>query len=146
MSSPRKLVAHPLAELFPLLEGEEFEALVNDIKSNGLHQPIVLFEGRILDGRNRYRACKRARIEPIFKSYKGKAPLEFVISLNLKRRHLNESQRAFVASKIANLPRGGQSEVSANLPISPRVTQAAAAAMLNVSVRSLRSASLALAP
>ena len=131
---------HPLAKLFPLLEGEEFDALVSDIKSNGQREPIVLFEGKVLDGRNRYRACMRARIKPIFKTYRGADPLAFVISLNLKRRHLNESQRAWVASKIANLPRGGQSEEPANLPVSLKVAQADAASLLNVSERSLRSA------
>jgi N6-adenosine-specific RNA methylase IME4/ParB-like chromosome segregation protein Spo0J len=132
--------AHQLAELFPLLEGEEFDALVSDIKSNGQREPIVLFEGKILDGRNRYRACLRTQIKPIFKNYRDNDPLAFVISLNLKRRHLNESQRAWVASKIANLPRGGQSEEPANLPVSPKVAQADAATLLNVSPRSIRSA------
>jgi ParB-like nuclease family protein len=131
--------AHPLAELFPLIEGEEFESLVSDIKANGQREPIVLFKEKILDGRNRYRACMRARIEPMYKTYKGKDPLGFVISLNLKRRHLNESQRAWVASKIANLPQGGQSEGPANLPVSLKVAQADAATMLNVSERSIRS-------
>jgi N6-adenosine-specific RNA methylase IME4 len=131
--------AHRLAELFPLIEGEEFDSLVSDIKANGQREPIVLFEGKILDGRNRHRACQRARIKPIFKTYKGNAPLALVISLNLKRRHLNESQRAWVASEIANLPQGGQSE-AANLPVCLKVAQADAATLLNVSVRSIRSA------
>ena len=131
---------HQLAEIFPLIEGEEFDALVSDIKVNGQREPIVTFEDKVLDGRNRYNACVSAGIEPTFKPYEGDGPLAFVISLNLKRRHLNESQRAWVASKIANLPQGGQSEGPANLPVPLIVTQAEAARMFNVSQRSIRSA------
>lgn len=62
---------HPLAEIFPLVEGTEFDELVADIKANGLHEPIVVFEDKILDGRNRYRACMAAGVEPTFTAYTG---------------------------------------------------------------------------
>jgi len=94
---------HRLAEIFPLIEGADFEALVSDIRANGLHEPIILFEDAILDGRNRYRACLKANVEPIFKDFEGDDPLAFVLSLNLRRRHLNDSQRAMIAAKIANV-------------------------------------------
>jgi len=91
---------HPLASHFPLLKGPEFEALVADIAANGLLEPIVLHEDAILDGRNRYRACLQAGVEPRFEQYAGDDPLAFVVSKNLHRRHLTASQRAILAAKL----------------------------------------------
>jgi len=62
---------HEYADLFPMLDGAEFDALVRDIKHNGLHEEIVLYEGKILDGRNRYLACLEAKVEPRFEQYRG---------------------------------------------------------------------------
>jgi N6-adenosine-specific RNA methylase IME4 len=107
---------HPLANIFPLVEGPEFADLVADIREHGLHEPIVMFEDRVLDGRNRLRACEAAGIEPVFTVYTGDDPVAFVVSLNLRRRHLDESQRAMVAAKLATL-RAGDNQHSEGLPI-----------------------------
>ncbi|MDQ5907481.1 MAG: hypothetical protein QG590_1966 [Pseudomonadota bacterium] len=133
------LKAHSLAGLFPLMHGREFDELVADIRANGLREPITILDGMILDGRNRWRACEAAGVIPTFAVYDGDDPLAWVISLNLHRRHLDESQRGIVAAKIANLSDGQRADRSANLPTSP-VTQADAAALLNVSERTVRSA------
>ena len=133
-----ELEFHPLANIFPLIEGAEFDALVDDIRANGLRENIVLLDGAILDGRNRYRACLIAGTQPRTVEYFGDDPVSFVVSLNLRRRHLDESQRAIVAAKLANMRQGNFSK-AANLPVSP-VSQSSAADMLNVSERTVRSA------
>jgi hypothetical protein len=80
--------------------------LVADIKGHGLLEPIWLYQGKILDGRNRYRACNKAGIKPRFSDYKGADPPAFIISRNLKRRYLNASQRAMAADSLAVLKLG----------------------------------------
>jgi N6-adenosine-specific RNA methylase IME4 len=127
---------HELANLFPMLSAEDSTALAEDIAQNGLREPIVTYEGKILDGRNRFEACKKAGIVPEFVEYQGGDPLAFVVSLNLKRRHLNESQRGMVAAKIANLP-AHRPDNSANLQTYSR---AEAAQLLNVSERTVNTA------
>lgn len=89
---------HPLCTLFPRLTGAEFEALRDDIKANGLRQPIVLHEGLILDGGNRYRACLDAGFEPHFTEFNSGSIVAFVLSQNLHRRHMTPGQQAAIVS------------------------------------------------
>jgi len=89
---------HEIANLFPMMNPEEFEQLKQDIKNNGLIEPIVLYEDKILDGRNRWLACGEAGKKPHFDYYKGNQPVSYVISKNLHRRHLNKSQSAMIAT------------------------------------------------
>jgi len=91
---------HKLAEYFPQLEGEEFDLFVEDIKNRGQQEPIVMVDDEILDGVNRWRACERLGIEPIIEQYTGDDPLAYVISLNIRRRHLDVSQRAALATEM----------------------------------------------
>jgi hypothetical protein len=89
---------HKICGLFPILRGTAFEAFKQDIAVNGQRDPIWTWKGKIIDGRNRYRACKELGIPPRFKEWSGNGSLvAFVISANLHRRHLNTSQRAAVA-------------------------------------------------
>ena len=95
------LMPHPVADIFPLnANGPEFEEFVEDIKDRkGLLHPIVLHDGKILDGRRRYRACQQAKVSPRFVVWDGKGlPVDYVFSANVHRRHLNPSQLAVVAT------------------------------------------------
>ena len=89
---------HPLANLFPLLEGNQFKKLKHDILHNGKLEPIVLFEGKILDGRNRYRACVDLGLEPKTEELESLNAADFVNSKNILRRHLTTSQRSAIAA------------------------------------------------
>ena len=93
---------HEVANIFPMMQGEEFAALKADIETNGLREPIWLHpDGRIIDGRNRYLACCELGIEPEYHTWNGAGSLvAFVVSLNLHRRHLTPMQRAGVAVDI----------------------------------------------
>lgn len=123
---------HELASIFPLMAGNDYTELVESIRVNGLREPIYRYEGKILDGRNRYLACKESDTAPIYIEYTGNDPIKFVIDLNLHRRHLDNKQRSIVAAKLADMGVGNP----ANSPNS--VSQEKAAQLMNVSDRSLR--------
>src|SRR5207253_2106319 len=100
-----QLEFHPLADAFPLLEGKEFEELVDDIKTYGQREPVVLHEDKILDGRNRYRACRALGIEPRTAAFERVAatddtPEAYVISVNAHRRHLTAEDRRRAITKL----------------------------------------------
>jgi hypothetical protein len=169
---------HPAAELFPLMAEEELIEQANDIRENGLQEPIVLLDGLILDGRNRWLACEQIGIDDVdvkFAAYgdqkaygsRGRSwprtvdicfppatdegleeyvdadfrgplddPVSYVVSLNLKRRHLNESQRAMVAAKIATMRQGERTDLAS---IDAK-SQSEAADLLNVGRASVQRA------
>jgi hypothetical protein len=105
---PKQYEFHRLADLFPILDDKSaaFEALVDDVRERGQQEPVWLYEGKILDGRNRYLACQRINREVNVKTWTGDDPIGFVLSVNLHRRHLNEGQRAMVAAKLTDLEKG----------------------------------------
>jgi hypothetical protein len=101
-----RLEFHPLANVLPLIDGVEFDRLVHSIVDNGLHDPIIIFEDKILDGRNRYRACLKANVEPRTEVFSGGDPVAFVMDRNLHRRHLTAGQKAMALEKFATLSNG----------------------------------------
>lgn len=89
---------HPAANLFPMIADEPLADLAEDIRTNGLREACWLnADGVLLDGRNRIRACQMAGVKPAFRQYDGDDEVGFIVSLNLRRRHLNEDERAFLA-------------------------------------------------
>lgn len=127
---------HPFAEVFPLLEGTPFDELVEDIKTFGLREKIWLYDGKVLDGRNRFLACQKAKVKPQYRTFKGtdQGALAHVISTNIHRRHLTESQRAMAGARIATLRNGQRSDEVAGVPIGT------AAQAVNASERSTKRA------
>lgn len=124
-----------------------FRSLVEDIRKNGVLEPIMLWDGKILDGRHRYRACVELGVSAFnTKNYDGRGdPLDYVIAKNLHRRHLDEAQRAMVAGKIANLRLGANQHRGEGRPAGlPSVSNGDAARMMNVGERSVRRARVVL--
>ena len=135
---------HPIADIFPMMTGAAFDALCADIKAKGVRVPIVVHpDGRILDGRNRQRACDALGVVAPQETWAGAAGTEvsYVLSLNLARRHLDESQRAMVAARLATLGEG-RPKVTASIEA---ITQPDAAGLLNVSRPSVQRARSVLA-
>lgn len=93
---------HPAANIFPIMTESEIDELSDDILQNGLLDPIELLDGKILDGRNRLRACEVAGIEPKFTDLElnGTSPSDHVWSRNYHRRQLTFPQKALVAAGL----------------------------------------------
>lgn len=116
-----RLKPHPAAELFPMMADAELDELAADIHARGQVFPIILLDGKILDGRNRYEACLRIDRTPDLMEWRdwvrlsvseGNAgprlipepdPIDWAVSMNLQRRHLSTDQRGLVGSKVAAL-------------------------------------------
>jgi hypothetical protein len=96
----QQLELHPLCTLFPRLSGADFDALRDDVAANGLRQPIVMHDGMILDGGNRYAACLAANVKPSFIKFSGDSIGAFVLSANMHRRHLSAGQQAAIVASV----------------------------------------------
>lgn len=155
MTKKRDYEQHPLAKIIPAMSDKQFEALKEDIKINGLRNPIVLYQDMILDGWHRYLACKFTKTNCRAVEYKGSTPLQEVISLNLKRRHLNEEEIKRTVARalpelrkeakkrsLANLKRGNKAPDRAKTPTRERVRDQAAkaAGVTSYAVRELEEA------
>lgn len=138
---------HPAAEVFPLMGESDLKELTEDIRQNGLREPIITFNGKVLDGRNRLLACERAGVEPRFREFPvGESVAKYVWSANYVRRHLTTSQRAMAITAISGIlsaeakirmSRGGTLAVRQGVEIIPPAekgrTRDALAMLANVS-------------
>lgn len=98
-----KLEIHPAALIMPPMGEDEFKEFKEDISGNGLLEPIILFQGKVLDGRNRYNACQELGIEIFAQNWEGGMdPVEYVVSKNIHRRQLTPGQRAMAAERALN--------------------------------------------
>lgn len=114
-----------------MMTASEYAGLLVDIRENGQREPIWTYQGKIIDGRNRYQVCVELGIPVRSQEWDGQGSLtKFVVSLNLVRRHLNESQRGMVADRIAQLRRGANRWVDASIEAS--TAQEEAAEIMNV--------------
>lgn len=136
---PTSIPLHPAAEIFPVMDDVAFAALAADIAAHGQREPILILDGQVIDGRHRLRACEQLGIEPQVREVIANDgdPYGLVVSLNLHRRHLTESQRALVAARLARLPLGSNQHP----PIGEAsLSCSAAATQLNVGTRSVERA------
>lgn len=148
---------HPAAEIFPMMDAAALKELADDIKAHGQRDWIELYEGKVIDGRNRIKACELAGEEPHYCEIEEEInPVEYVLSKNLFRRHLNESQRSMIGARAkgvysekakerqkAGLKKGKDKPVVENLPPREKARDQAAAAV-NVSGKSIDHASTVL--
>jgi ParB-like chromosome segregation protein Spo0J len=101
-----KLKPHPFSQLFPSMVGSDYDHLLASVKrEKRLRYSVIVYEGMILDGNQRLRACREARVEPKYTEFEGTAEkaLNMVMDLNLARRQLTQSQKANAIAKATLL-------------------------------------------
>lgn len=131
---------HPLADAFPLMKGAEFGELIADIDNNGLLTPVVMYQGKILDGRNRWRACQKLGLAHTERQFTGEDPAAYVWSVNAVRRQLTPSQKAMAATKLITARHGDNVNT-----LRDKVTTAQAAKLAGVSPKSIERAKVVVA-
>lgn len=134
------LELHPLCTLFPRMAGAEFETLIADIKTNGQREPIIIHEGMILDGGNRYRACLEAGIEPATMKYGGGNIVAYVLSANLHRRHMTAGQQAAIVASCQDWATAQSVGKPLRCNVAPLATVASRSAASGASVRTQKTA------
>jgi len=125
---------HKIANLLPMITGPAWKEFLESVRRDGITSEIVLTpDGKtIIDGRNRYKACKELGIKPLTRKF-GSRPTDgasvaaFIIRENLERRQLTDSQRAIAGAKLSKLGRGQKSKDGSEL------TQPDITALLNIS-------------
>jgi ParB-like chromosome segregation protein Spo0J len=132
---------HPLSAAFPAMSDSDFDALVDDIKTNGQKEAVIVFDGAVLDGWHRYRACEQAGVKCITAEHDGSDPVAFVLSRNLHRRHLTGSQRAVAIVAATNWR--GVGKPANSEPSSELASTATMAKLADVSTRTIEHAKAA---
>lgn len=109
-----ELRQHPLSAAFPAMSADDFQALKDDIESNGQREPVWLLDEMVLDGWHRYTAVTELGMELVKFPFKGDDPVAFVKSANMHRRHLTASQRAIAEVALREWAPAGKPKAEAN--------------------------------
>lgn len=106
----RTLEPHPLAEFFPPADQDILRGIQASMEATGYRaeRPIVLYEGTILDGRNRHAMWKCAESQnkkmgpPVFVGFEGSLDeaKRYVVSENMHRRDLTKIMWVIIARQI----------------------------------------------
>jgi ParB-like chromosome segregation protein Spo0J len=136
---------HEYANIYRMLPDAELQKLAKDIKEKGQILPITSYEGKILDGRNRYKACEIAKVDPRIEEYTGDDPIGLIASLNDHRRHDTDTERALVGERMASLMHGGtganqykSADSPRGLSAKPAVTMERAAELAGTSLSQIK--------
>lgn len=125
---------HKIVNLFPEMSASEFNELKADISRHGQKMPILYYQGKVVDGRHRLRACTELGIVPRYEELSAAKDAEMqtiVVSINLHRRHLDVSQRALIAARLCN------TELGTNQHTAGALSQQQLAQDLNISTDSI---------
>ena len=92
--TPDFLEVHPAnLAVLPEMSPEVYAKLREDIAGLGLRHPILLYQGKILDGKYRYQACLETGVEPWCVDWEGGSSIaEFLLSENQYRRHVTAEE------------------------------------------------------
>lgn len=145
------IVSHPFSEIFPFREGPSFVALADSIAKIGQKDEIVLYEGKVLEGRRRQAACISRGITPRYRQFgsretDGTDPLEFSYAINFHRRDdMTAAEKAIAAQKYSTFKFGenqysGKGKKVGSANARPSCTQAEAARKFNTSVDQIKRA------
>lgn len=131
----QELTVHPLARLIPVITLGDMDRLIDDIAANGVLEPLILFEGQVLDGRNRLAVASVLGTPVMVDQFDGDsaAAKKYVWSANAARRHLTMPQIALAAERFGFVedaqaeagPRVPNADGSAREPVAPWASIAA---------------------
>lgn len=113
----RRYDHHEATAILPTIDGNALAELTADVRENGLAHPIVLHEGKVLDGRARQQACLNAGVEPRYVEWGGEgSPMQWVVAVNIEGRGYTQTQKAALAlGLIPELEKEATRRARANL-------------------------------
>ena len=136
---------HELSTVFVSFEDtQEFDWLIGSIKQYGLFEPILIWQGWIVDGRHRHMACLKADVKPTYEYLPDDMPFNVVrdrvVAANLMRRHLTTGQRSMTAAALANMTSGARTDLEPKTNSSEVKSTKDSADQLNVGTTAVKTA------